>query len=69
MFDYSEAFNLIDYNVLVNKICLSDLPHSIVNWIIEFFYLGATKEFNYPVLAVGNGGGGGGCASWGPPRN
>ena len=36
LFDYRKAFDLIDYDVLVNKICLLDLPHSIVNWIIDF---------------------------------
>ena len=34
--DYRKAFDLINCNVLVNKICLLGLPHSIVNWIIDF---------------------------------
>ena len=36
LFDYRKAFDFIDYDVLVNKICLLDLPHSSVNWIIDF---------------------------------
>lgn len=38
-FDYRKAFDLIHCNVLVNKVYLLDLPHSIVNWIIDFFFL------------------------------
>ena len=36
LFDYRKAFDLINSNVLVNKICLLGLPHSIVNWILDF---------------------------------
>ena len=36
IFDYRKAFDLIDHNILITKICKLDLPNSIINWIIDF---------------------------------
>ena len=36
LFDYRKAFDLIDHSILVNKLCRLELPHSIINWIIDF---------------------------------
>ena len=37
LFDYRKAFDLIDHSILTRKLCVLDVPNSIiVNWIIEF---------------------------------
>ena len=36
LFDYRKAFDLIDHNILINKLCKLDLPVSVINWIIDF---------------------------------
>ena len=36
MFDYRKAFDLIDHSILIRKLCLLDVPNSIINWIIDF---------------------------------
>ena len=35
-FDYKKAFDLIDYRILVEKLCRLNLPTRIINWIIDF---------------------------------
>ena len=35
LFDYRKAFDFIDHNILIDKLCKLDLPRSVVNWIIE----------------------------------
>ena len=35
-FDYRKAFDLIDHRILVEKLCVLDLPNCVVNWIIDF---------------------------------
>lgn len=56
MFDYRKAFDLIDYNILLEKICQLDLPHSIINWLIDFL----TNRFQRVKLSAS-------CFSeWGP---
>ena len=34
--DYRKAFDLIDHGILIRKLCMLDVPNSIVNWIIDF---------------------------------
>ena len=36
LFDYHKAFDLIDYDVLINNLCNLDLPRSVINWIFDF---------------------------------
>ena len=36
LFDYRKAFDLIDHNILINKLSKLDLPVSVINWIIDF---------------------------------
>jgi hypothetical protein len=36
LFDYRKAFDLIDHLILVEKLCVLDLPNCVVNWIIDF---------------------------------
>ena len=36
LFDYKKAFDLIDHNILVRKLCALSIPPSIINWIIDF---------------------------------
>ena len=36
LFDYREAFDLIDHSILIRKLCMLDVPNSIINWIIDF---------------------------------
>ena len=36
LFNYRKAFDLIDHNILITKLCKLDLPNSIINWIIDF---------------------------------
>ena len=36
LFDYRKAFDLIDHRILVEKLCVLDLPNCVVNWIIDF---------------------------------
>ena len=33
---YRKAFDLIDRGILIRKLCMIDVPNSIVNWIIDF---------------------------------
>ena len=35
-FDYRKAFDLIDHNILVNKLCDLNIPNCVINWIIDF---------------------------------
>ena len=34
--DYRKAFDLIDHGILIRKLCILNVPNSIVNWIIDF---------------------------------
>ena len=36
LFDYRKAFDLIDHKILITKLSTLNLPHSIINWIIDF---------------------------------
>ena len=36
LFHYRKAFDLIDHSILIRKLCMLDVPNSIVNWIIDF---------------------------------
>ena len=36
LFDYRKAFDLINRNILINKLSKLDLPVSVINWIIDF---------------------------------
>ena len=36
LFDYRKAFDLIDHKILITKLSTLDLPHFIINWIIDF---------------------------------
>ena len=36
LYDYKKAFDLLDHNILVRKLCNLDLPIQIINWIIDF---------------------------------
>ena len=36
LFDYRKAFDLIDHNILINKLGKLGLPVSVINWIIDF---------------------------------
>ena len=37
LFDCLKAFDVIDhYSILIRKLCMLDVPNSIVNWIIDF---------------------------------
>ena len=35
-FDYRKAFDLINHSILIRKLCMCDVPNSIVHWIIDF---------------------------------
>ena len=36
LFGYRKAFDLIDHNILINKLSKLDLPVSVINLIIDF---------------------------------
>ena len=36
LFDYRKAFDLIDHKIVITKLSTLNLPHSIINWIIDF---------------------------------
>ena len=36
LFDYRKAFNFIDHEIPINKVCRLNIPWSIINWIIDF---------------------------------
>ena len=36
LFDYRKAFDLIDHCILIDKLCMLDMPKSIIIWIIDF---------------------------------
>ena len=36
LFDYRKAFDLINHSILIRKLCMLDVPNSIVHWIIDF---------------------------------
>ncbi len=36
LFDYRKAFDLIDHRILVEKLCVLDLPNCVVNWMSVF---------------------------------
>ena len=36
LFDYRKAFDLIDHKILVAKINVLDMPHSIKPWVTDF---------------------------------
>ena len=36
LFDYRKAFDLIDHKILITKLRTLNLPHSIINWTIDF---------------------------------
>ena len=36
LFDYRKDFDLIDHSILIRKLCMLEVPNSIVNWIIDF---------------------------------
>ena len=36
LFDYRKAFDLIDHKILITKLSTLNLPHFIINWIIDF---------------------------------
>ena len=36
LFDYRKAFDFIDHEILINKVCRLNIPRSIINWIIDF---------------------------------
>ena len=56
LFDYRKAFDFIDHSILIDKLCKLDIPHSVVNWIIDFL----SDRFQCIKLAKG-------CFSeWGP---
>ena len=56
LFDYRNAFDLIDHSILVNKLCRLNLPNYIINWIIDFL----SDRFQRVKLSEG-------CFSeWGP---
>lgn len=35
LFDYRKAFDFINHSILINKLCMLDMPKSIINWIID----------------------------------
>ena len=36
LFDYRKAFDFIDHQIMIEKLCKLDLPHGVINWIIDF---------------------------------
>ena len=36
LFDYRKAFDFIDHEILINKVCRLNIHRSIINWIIDF---------------------------------
>jgi len=36
LFDYREAFDLIDHSILIKKLCKLNVRNGIINWIIDF---------------------------------
>ena len=36
LFDFKKAFDLIDHCILVEKLVTFDIPHSIIEWIVDF---------------------------------
>ena len=36
LFDFRKAFDLIDHNILVNKLALFNIPPNVVLWIVDF---------------------------------
>lgn len=35
LFDYRKAFDYIDHQLMIVKLCKLDLPHSVTNWVID----------------------------------
>jgi hypothetical protein len=36
LFDFKKAFDLIDHDILIQKLVLYELPNNVVNWITDF---------------------------------
>jgi hypothetical protein len=36
LFDCRKAFDYIDHQIIIEKLCKLDLPHSVANWFIDF---------------------------------
>ena len=36
LFDYRKAFDLVDHHILANKLQQLNIPHSVINWVIDF---------------------------------
>ena len=36
LFHFKKAFDLIDHWILVGKLCLNDIPDSVISWITDF---------------------------------
>ena len=33
---YRKAFDLVDHHILANKLQQLNIPHSVINWVIDF---------------------------------
>lgn len=36
LFDYTKAFDLVDHHIPANKLQQLNIPHSVINWVIDF---------------------------------
>ena len=36
LFDFKKAFDLIDHDILIQKLVSYEIPNNVVNWIIDF---------------------------------
>ena len=54
LFEFKKAFDLIDHQILVGKLCSCDIPDPVVSWIIDFL-TSRNSELNLAMTASQNG--------------
>ena len=54
IFEFKKAFDLIDHQILVGKLCSCDIPDPVISWIIDFL-TSRNSELNLAMTASRNG--------------
>ena len=54
LFEFKKAFDLIDHQILVGKLCSCDIPDPVISWIIDFL-TSRNSELNLAMTASQNG--------------
>ena len=47
LFEYRKAFDFIDHEIPINKVCRLNIPWSIINWITDFLSNRIQRGSNY----------------------